>query len=245
MVLDKNSCTPLYQQVADSLRQEIAENCYGIHGNIGTHSQIAERFGVSMITVRKAVQILADENLVDIKQGKGTFVKNLFIRDNRNVFAGASVVLNNNNIQGSTHVRHFVREKTPEGLPEDLKKLLGDECFYLQRLHSIDGDPVACADIYLPAAYGEQMTKKDVELYTIYQIYQNKLGIPLGRGRQRIRANRASGEIASLLLIEPGSPVLEIERYAYDASDHLIEYMLLTYEYDKYVFEVELALSAD
>lgn len=245
MVLDKNSCTPLYQQVADCLRQEIAENRYGVHGNIGTHSQIAKRFDVSMITVRKAVQILADENLVDIKQGKGTFVKNLFIRDNQNVFTGASVVLNKNNIQGSTHVRRFSRMETPAWLPEDLKKLLGEECFYLQRIHSIDGDPVACADIYLPAGYGERMTKEDVELYTIYQIYQNKLGVSLGRGRQRIRANRAQGEAAGLLLIEPGSPVLEIERYAYDAGDNLIEYMLLTYEYDKYVFEVELALSAD
>lgn len=245
MILDKNLSMPLYEQVAECLRQEIAKSQYGIHGNIGTHSQIAQRFGVSLITVRKAVQILADENLVDIKQGKGTFVKNLFIRDNYNVFTGASVVLDKNNIQGSIYVRHFIHIDTPEHLPEEAKNALGGDCFYLQRIHSIEKDPVACADIYLPSSYGERMTKKDVELYTIYQIYQNKLGVKLGQGRQLIRANGAAKEIGKLLLIEPGAPVLEIERFAYDSEDRLIEYMLLTYEYDKYEFEVKLALSAD
>ena len=245
MILEKNSSVPLYLQVADTLRQEIAEKRYGVHGNIGTHSQLAERFGVSLITVRKAVMMLAEENLVEIKQGKGTFVKDLFIRDNRNVFAGASVVLNQNNIQGSIRVEHFEKSATPETLPVEILETMGSSCYYLQRIHCIAGDPVARADIYLPEKYGRRMTKEDVELYTIYQIYQNKLGMQLGQGRQLIRANKASRKIAELLTVEQGSPVLEIERFAYDAYGELIEYMLLTYEYDKYVFEVELALSAD
>lgn len=57
-MVDKNVITPLYAQIANELRKEILSGKYGLHGCIGTHSQLGERFGVSLITVRKAVQVL-------------------------------------------------------------------------------------------------------------------------------------------------------------------------------------------
>lgn len=74
-MIDKNSSIPMYQQIVDTLRSEILRGKYHASGNLGTHKELAERFGVSMITIRKAMQLLAEEGLVDIKQGKGTFVR--------------------------------------------------------------------------------------------------------------------------------------------------------------------------
>lgn len=61
MLVDKNASIPLYEQVANVLRQEILNDVYGKSGSIGTHSQLAQRFGVSLITIRKAVQILREQ----------------------------------------------------------------------------------------------------------------------------------------------------------------------------------------
>ena len=73
-MVDKNIITPLYTQVADELRKEIMSKQYGESGCIGTHTQLAERFSVSLRTIRMAAQVLEREGLVDIRQGKGTFV---------------------------------------------------------------------------------------------------------------------------------------------------------------------------
>ena len=63
-MVDKSVITPLYVQIANELRKEILSNQYGEHGCIGTHAQLADRFSVSLITIRKAVQILEDEGIV-------------------------------------------------------------------------------------------------------------------------------------------------------------------------------------
>ena len=85
--------------------------------------------------------------------------------------------------------------------------------------------------------------RKELETLTVYQVYQQKLGVALGRGRQIIRAAGASKSAAESLGLPAGSPVLQIERQAFSAEGELIEYMILTYEASKYCFEVELELN--
>ena len=55
-MVDKNVVTPLHVQVTNELRKEILAKNYGENGCIGTHTQLAERFGVSLRTIRTAVQ---------------------------------------------------------------------------------------------------------------------------------------------------------------------------------------------
>lgn len=66
----------------------------------------------------------------------------------------------------------------------------------------------------------------------------------LGRGKQTIRADRASPQAAKALQIPEGWPVLSIRRRAYNAQGELVEYMIMTYEYTQYSFDVELNLSS-
>ena len=97
--------------------------------------------------------------------------------------------------------------------------------------------------MYLPAEYYSQISPEEVVEKTIYQIYREKLGITLGQGKQIIRAAGAKGEVAASLHLPENSPVLQIERRAYDSEKRLVEYMVLTYEASKYCFEVELKLN--
>ena len=73
-MVDKNVVTPLHVQVTNELRKEILAKNYGENGCIGTHTQLAERFGVSLRTIRTAVQQLSAEGLVGILLGMGTLV---------------------------------------------------------------------------------------------------------------------------------------------------------------------------
>ncbi len=243
-MIDKNASTPMYEQIATTLRHEILQKQYGERGCIGTHSQLAQRFGVSLITVRKAVQILQEEKLVDIKQGKGTFVRGTLLHDDLSSLRGASNILMASNLPAHVTVPVFEMIETPRQLDSDLRLGLGKRCLHIVRVHILDGTGLSYAEIYLPQIYGRDITKADVENFTIYQIYQDKLHVALGTGRQSIRAGCASADVAQALGIEENSPILKIERRAYSDSGSLIEYMRMAYEYTKYSFEVELKLSA-
>ncbi len=243
-MIEKNASTPMYEQIAAVLRREILQKKYGDRGCIGTHAELTQRFGVSMITVRKAVQLLHEEKLVDIKQGKGTFVRSTLLHDNLSCLTGASNIMQASKLPALVSVPVFETIDTPRHLDADLRAGLGRRCLHITRIHSVDGTPLSYAELYLPGLYSRSITKNDIERFTVYQIYQDKLRIPLGVGRQSIRAARAGCEAARALDIELDSPVLEIERRAYSADGKLIEYMLMTYEYTKYSFEVELRLSA-
>ena len=243
-MIDKNASTPMYEQIAAVLRGEILQKKYGERGCIGTHTQLTDRFGVSLITVRKAVQLLQDEKLVDIKQGKGTFVRGTLLQDDLSRLTGASNILMASKLPARISVPVFEVIDTPRQFDADLRTGLGKRCLHIVRIHLVDNTSLSYAEIYLPQVYGREITKADIESSTIYQIYQDKLHIALGNGRQSIRAGKASPAVARSLGVEEGSPVLEIERRAYRASGELIEYMQMAYEYSKYSFEIELKLSA-
>lgn len=244
-MIDKNSSIPMYRQIANTLKSEILQGKYDSTKTLGTHMDLAERFSVSMITIRKAMRILDEEKLVEIRQGKGTFVKNQLPHDSLQSLTGISNVLSSQNILSSQEIKTFELIDVPDHFPEAVQQQLGEQCLHIERIHKVEQITVAYADLYLPVNYGKKISRSDVEKNTIYQIYQNKLGIKLGKGWQRIAAAPADTRVSKLLEVKENSPVLWAERKAYSAEGCLIEYMQMFYEYRHYSFEVELMLSAE
>ena len=72
--LDHNSPIPLYRQIADLLRADIERGAYPPGAMIPAISRITQETGCTHVTVRKGIKLLADEGLVVIAPGKGTFV---------------------------------------------------------------------------------------------------------------------------------------------------------------------------
>ena len=107
--IEKDSRVPMYEQIAARLKNEILEKKFGSSGNIGTHTQLAEEFGVSLITVRKAVQLLVDEGLLDVVQGKGTFVKNTVLQDDLTRLTGASNIISESLLEKIYYYSNAVR----------------------------------------------------------------------------------------------------------------------------------------
>lgn len=182
---------------------------------------------------------------MDIKQGKGTFVRDSVPQDSLRSLTGIQNVLSSQNIPARQQVKTFEVIPVPKRFDESIREAMGDRCLHIERVHTVEEKPVAYADIYLPIAFGEQITRSDVENANIYQIYKNKLKVELGKGRQKILAAAAGKRSAEKLQVSPKSPVLEVQRCAYSKDGRLIEYMEMFYEPHHYTFEVELYLSAE
>lgn len=242
-MINKDVSTPLYIQIANELRKDILSNKYGERGCMETQIQLAERFAVSLITIRKAIEKLEEEGLVEILQGKGTYVRQSMIVDPLRNLTGMSSIMSSMNMENIISVPEFKLMETPEWLDLKTEGALGPTCIFIRRLLSVKDVPYSCTDMYLPGKFWGTFSKEEVQEKTVYRIYQDKLGIELGRGKQIIRASGAIKDVAECLQIEENAPVLQIVRRAYDADGNLIEYMYLTYEARKYCFEVDLELS--
>lgn len=243
MLVDKNASIPLYEQVANVLRQEILNDVYGKSGSIGTHSQLSQRFGVSLITIRKALQILREQGILAIQQGKGTFVNRTTVVDPLVDLTGISNMMYELNVQTQNQVPVLEIRPTPRWLPEDVRMAYGPECLFVLRVVSVGETRFANTEMYLPIKYASYFNREEAEKHTIYHIYETQAGIRLGKGRQIIRAAGASGSVAENLQLPLNAPVLQIERKTYSTDGELVEYMILTYEASRYSFQVEMDIN--
>lgn len=243
-MVDKNSPDPMYEQIARILREEIGQNKYN-DGTIGTHSQLSGRFQVSLITVRKAIEILVGEGLLITKPGKGTYVNRLLLQDGFNRLAGMSTVMAMNKLTPDVNVEEMKLMAPPKNLPVIAREELGNSCLYIERTHAVAGDVIGLAQMYISDRYGKHFTFEDVSNHTIYHLMVHQFGITLGKGVQNITAIPAGSKIAEMLKVPKNSPILMLERFSYSKSGEFLEYMLVYYKHDKYSFQVELDLSAD
>ena len=241
-MISMESSIAMYEQIATVLREEILKRKYGEKGSIGTHPELAKRFGVSLITIRKAIQTLVADNMVVVRQGKGTFVKGTALQDGLTSLTGVTNIMSQMNLEAEVLVNEMKYIRTPAYFSPSVRESMGAKCLYIERSHLIDDVVIGFAKLYLPFAHGEKITREDVEKYTIYQLYENKLGVTLGRGIQHISANKAGAELARVLNVSDNTPVLRIDRESYSAEGELIEVMELFYGYTEYSFRVELDL---
>jgi GntR family transcriptional regulator len=208
--LDRTNITSLYQQIATRLREEAVNGAYGPSGKLQSEAQLCERFGVSRITVRQALDRLEEEGTVERKQGKGTYVAGKRVRHGLDALRSFhdSLVL-----QGLTPEMRLLSLE-PAAVPEHLRGRFVDAdggCVLLRRLHLVDGKPIALGASYLPRAIGA-LDRDAVARQPNYAL----LGAINGKGAAHadiaIRAEAATREVARILKVKTGVPLLVMTR---------------------------------
>lgn len=244
-MINRASHEAMYLQIANIIREDILQGVHAPGQVIETHAQLAKRFGVSLITIRKAIDILIADGLLIARKGKGTFVAQAQIHDGFNRLTGMSTVIAMNNMATDVTVNNMHYMSTPDNFSDDVKEGLGKNCLYIERTHTINKRTIGFAIIYIPERYADQFTVVDVSMQSIYSLYENKLQIKLGKGIQVIRADEAGSTVAARLHIQKNHPVLVIERKSFSSTGDLIEFMTIYYKYTQYAFQVELDLFAE
>lgn len=139
MSLVRENVTSLYDQIAGTLRGEIENGSFEPSGKLPSEAELSERFGVSRVTVRLAIGKLADEKLVERKQGKGTFASGKRMQHRLDVLRGFYDSLAR---QGTEPQMRLLRMQPGKKLPADMAGVFANEvktAVYLERLHSVDG----------------------------------------------------------------------------------------------------------
>ena len=219
----KNSIS-LYMQIKDLLTTRIGNGEWSPGAIIPSEIQLAQQLGVSQGTVRKAITELVERNVLTRKQGRGTFVSThdqdraLF-----HFFHIADEV--GQKVLPESRILRCRRKKASRMEASRLDLATGTKVISIERTRHFNDKPVIIETVILPAELFRELGKNgEYKLpNTLYELYEKQYGITIHSANERLRAVPASQQEASLLNVEPGSPLLEIERTALTLDNTPVE----------------------
>lgn len=237
MDLDRSSPVPLYFQVSQQIEAAISSGQLGPGARLDNEISLAEKFGLSRPTMRRAIQELVDKGLLVRKRGVGTQVvhgqvtrpvelTSLFDDLTRGHQSPRTSLLLNEMVLASEQVSHF------------LDVPVGSRVLHLRRLRFANSEPLAIMENYLPEDLSE-VGNGDLESRGLYQLMRSK-GVHIRVAKQRIGARSGTAEECVLLGERKGSPLLTMDRATHDDSGRPVEWGHHVYRASQYSFEVTL-----
>jgi len=209
-----DSASPLYRQLMQRLRSDIASGTYPVHSRIPSEQELCAAYQVSRVTVRKALAELTREGLLRRMQGKGTFVCAPRIHQSLkdvNSFHDACRVMGS---KPGTQVISAQVISADEDMSMSLS-LTGDTAVEIVRLRLADDTPVMLEENRFPMAYEWLLEEKlDGSLYQLLE----KRGISAAKGIHEISLCYATPAQARLLGVETGAALLQLEQVIYDQN---------------------------
>ncbi len=231
---------PRHEQISDWLRAQIQEGVYATDAQIPSESQLTERFEVSRITVRRALQTLENEGLIYRRQGLGSFVKDTRVRQGLVRLTDFVEDMTQAGLEASSRMLHFGQEKASTDIAKALGASEGQIVFRLDRLRLGDGEPLAFDQTWMSVFYAGLLDGHDLEHITIYRILEKHYGITVERGRYRLKAVNANTDVARHLAVPRGRALLLIERTSVTHGDKPIYFQRRYYRSDRVAYELEL-----
>lgn len=234
--LDPEDSQPLYQQLQRALREAIDSGVLGPEDALPSERQLATELGISRITVRKAIDGLADEGLLVRRQGSGNFVGTRIEKN----FAKLTSFSEDMRARGRVPSSQWLKRAAGQVTPDEAMRLAlspGAKVYRFHRIRFADQEPMALEYCTIAAIALPSLEAVDISLYDALERAGNR---PV-RALQRLRAQLLDDEQARLLLAEPGDAGLLVERVGYLRDGRAIELSRSYYRGDTYDFVAELS----
>jgi len=239
--IDRSSSLPLYHQLYVHLRARILRGEWEAGELFPKDADLEEAYGVSRITVRKAVDMLVNENFVVRQRGRGTFVSNPGLQaDVNNLFSFRDEMKRRGLTPGSTILETKYSEVSKH-TAELLGVAVGEQLAELHRLQLGNGEPQCVEKTYLVHRYCRGILEAhDFAKLSLTDILEQHYHIRLTRAVQTVSALIPTKTIAKQLGLGSHQPVLFVERVSYSQADIPIDYRRIYYRADRYALRQEV-----
>ena len=215
---------PLYMQIIELLVSKISSGEWLPGDLIPSEMKLAESLGVSQGTVRTAITELVETNVLVRKQGRGTFVSNH--DDDRALFHFFHISDNNGKKMLPDSQVLSCRQKKATRSEAEILQLPDDaRVLKIERVRSLSAVPTIVETIILPTEpFSELIGSHSCKLPNmLYELYEKQFGITIHSAEEKLRAVLANKHDSKILNIEPGAPLLEIERLALTLNKKPVE----------------------
>lgn len=224
-----------YEEIAQDIRQAILSGKYSPNEQLPLEREMCETYGVSRITIKKAVDDLVNQGLVIKRRGAGTFVKSVNNEDFEELgaikqFGGFSE--SNKDKKVTSKIIKFEVIHPTEEIATKLKIACDDFVYYIVRTRYADDEPYVVEYTYMPIGliYG---IKTDILMNSIYSYIEKNLKLKIKSAHRTVRAIMPNEIEKEWLKIDEGFPILEVEQVGFLDNGQSFEYSKSHHRSDK------------
>ena len=222
-----------YQQIADDLRQRLSAEEFESSGVLPSESELSAGYEASRVTIRRALEALRSEGLLESRQGFGWIVAGEPLRQDLSKLATIDGQVSAAGMRSERKIESFGFIKAPRRVFD----LLGErQVLEVVRVHLANGRPFARVTVWCPEYLGSALSRDDVERASFLE----QLPVTLGGATQTIGAEIAEPSDAALLGIPAGSPVLKADRITRNSDDRPVLVSEHVFPAHRFRFSVEL-----
>ena len=243
MPSDDTLTRPLYRQVAEQIAEEIEAGILPADSRISSERELAERYGISRMTARAAINILIQRGLIVRRNRSRAYVAQPKFRFDLSSPEGLHEQLRKAGVDPGAKI--IVAEKLPfDAVDPRVTRSLGlekeDEIYHIVRLRTANDEPLALEDSYFPAALFPDLL--DFNLTdSIYGILKKYFSVEPANSIQELEISLLDAEWARIMGVAVDLPTLEIRRCAFTADNTPFEYAHDIYRGDRIVFTARTA----
>ncbi|MEX1147369.1 MAG: GntR family transcriptional regulator [Sphingomonadales bacterium] len=232
---------PLYHQLERDLTERITSGEFVTRDALPTEEQICTQYGVSRITVRRALDALIANGMIVRRRGVGTFVADVENDKVRSVrFTGSLDDFLAKAGALTPRILSFSTVPAPTEICEALELEQGADAVRIEIASSLGDDPVLYLEAFFPVAIGRHLDPADVTAgIPLVRIVERTLKLKVVRALQHIDPDLAEPGVASQLGLKVGSPILRIRRVYYTADGKPIEAAILRHHPKRYQYVIE------
>ena len=240
-LIDFNSHIPYYIQLIDILKEKVQLAEWVPGSQIPGEQDLCEHYQVSRTVVRQALRELEYEGVITRRKGKGTFISLPKISEGLvQKLTGFYQDMVERGLRPGTKVLHQNVIPATEKVANFLGLKPGQKVIDIQRLRSINDEPILLVTTYIPFEICPELASVDLTNRSLYEYLEKEYGIFITRGRRYIEVSLANEQEAALLGIERGSPLLLLDSVSYTETGIPVEYYHALHRGDRSRFEVEL-----
>lgn len=232
--------TPLYQQIYQLLRQKILEGQWQPNEMLPSEASLMKQHNVSRATVRQALDELVSDGLIYRRQGRGTFIAPSTAAPGLVRLVGFTEDMLQRGLTPATKLISASLVPASDRLASALHIAEGEPLARIERLRLADGVPIGVEIAFLAQQHCPGILTQDYTMHSLREMLESKYQIRLTRARQQIRAAAAAEEMAEVLDIVAGFPLLYIERVSYSEVGLPMEFLQLYYRSDCYALHADL-----
>lgn len=213
----RNDGTPKYIAISRAISSAIVERELVAGESLPSQKELAESFGVTVMTVRQAIQILIEQGLLSAEQGKGTYVSGQPYRLPLGPLSSFAAQIEASGRTLRTEVLGYAAiEVSP--VEQHRMGLATPEAFELVRLRFVDGEPLVLQTSLLPHDIGINLNITDLKSRSLYELLHANLGIRVDRATETVQTAILDAESAALLGKKEGDAALLSARLTFSVD---------------------------
>ena len=240
--IDRKSFEPAYIQIANIIRQRIASGEYRAGSQLPSESELRKTYNVSPMTIRRSINLLLDQGVVNTIQGSGTFVRPIALDAVAFRLEEFNRIIKDSN-QTKVRLLEVQIERADDVIARKLDISRGDRTILLRRLIFHETDPVLYQKEYLIYDPSRPIVEAEMEVMSLHGLIYGTGESGLKHGKLAIEPIVLDKEEADLLNAPEKLPAFRLEHIFYDFYDHRVSWGRFTCRGDRFRFTAEIGFS--